>query len=129
MTTTSHAGLRFHRFRSTAPYTPYCSFPQVHTMPATKQVRILCYTVTLVISLYIAVHLFSEFFVSSGFSNWIAVKLYQTFDDKTLRILLERVCTVIALIIAGFLFFAIFFRSGFSRWLKNYLLRISPDPK
>lgn len=98
-------------------------------MQVNKELRSLCYTVTLVISLCIAVHLFSEFFVSSGFSNWIAVKLYQTFDDKTLRILLERVCNVIALIIAGFLFFAVFFRSGFSRWLKNVLLRIFPDPE
>jgi preprotein translocase subunit SecG len=94
-----------------------------------KQLRTLCYSATLVISQLIAVLIFVECYHGSGFGNWIAVKLYQIFDDKILRLLLEIVSFVIAMIFAGLLFFMIFFRSGYSRWLKNILLRIFPDKK
>ncbi len=98
-------------------------------MPDNKLLRTQCYTFTLVISLLITASIFIECYHGSGCGNSIAVKLYQTYDDKTLRLLLEVVCVVIAMSITGFLFSAIFFRSGFSRWLKNTLLRIYPDPE
>lgn len=97
-------------------------------MQVNKQLRILCYTVTLVISQIIAVIIFIECYHGSGFGGWICVTLSQVFHE-TLRIFFEIVSVVLAMILAGFLSFIIFFRSGFSRWLKNVLLRIFPDPK
>lgn len=98
-------------------------------MQVNKYLRMFCYTIALVISLIIAVILFSEFFVCSGCRRWIAETLYRMLDDKTLRDLGEKVGDVIAMIIAAFLYFAIFSLSGFSRWLKNILLRNFPDPE
>src|SRR5690242_14752096 len=98
-------------------------------MRVNKLLRMLGYTVALVISVLIAADIFVEFYHCSGLANWIAVTLYQMFDDKTLRDFLEFVCFAICLIIAGFLYSAIFFRSGFSRWLKKTLLRKLPDPE
>ncbi|MBA3858733.1 MAG: hypothetical protein C0507_17645 [Cyanobacteria bacterium PR.3.49] len=96
-------------------------------MSLNKLLRIFCYTVAVVVSLIIALFLFSEFFISSGFRRWIAETLYRILDDKDLRNLGEKVCDVVLLIIAAFLFSKIFFGSGFSRWLTNTLLRVFPD--
>lgn len=99
-------------------------------MPFNKLLRILCYTVTLAISLILAVILFTDIFFSSGFTKELAVTLYQKFpDSKFLQMLGQTVAWVLGPTTAGFLFFVTFFRSGFSRWLKNTLLRIFPVPK
>jgi hypothetical protein len=102
----------------------------VFTMSVNQLLRVLSYTVAIVISLIVTVVLFAVFYIDSGFSKWVAATLYQIFpDSKFLQILGQRVGYVIGLTIAGFLFSAIFFRSGFSRCLKNALLRVFPDLK
>ncbi len=98
-------------------------------MQVNKYLRMFCYTVALVISLLIALNLFSSLFFGTRLGEWMYETLRQRFDHEAMKTLLERGCIAIGLIIAGFLYFAIFFLSGFSQWLKNFLLQNFPDPE